>query len=112
MHILVVDDSEVGRAAIRELLSSDGHVVAEARDAATALDLAGSLSLDLVLVDVVLGVDSGVRVARTLADAHGTTPILLMSVDPAPDSDVAAAGARGFVLKERLAAVDLAELVA
>ncbi|MCO5170514.1 MAG: response regulator [Planctomycetes bacterium] len=110
---LVVDDEELLRDLLSELLSGAGWAVHVAADAAAALGRLAEGRFDVALVDLHLGgpVD-GVRLCRDLREAQRGLAVLLMSgeVDPAA---AAAAGAQGFVGKpfqrdELLAALERA----
>jgi len=108
--VLIVDDQPVFRRAARALLEARGYaVVGEADCAATALEAAKQLEPDAVLLDVRLGDESGHEVARALTRLAPAPAVVLVSSTDEPDGgeSVRACGARGFVLKGRLAATDL-----
>jgi DNA-binding NarL/FixJ family response regulator len=110
MRVLIVDDQPVFRRAAQELLEARGYaVVGDADCSATALEAVKQLEPDGVLLDVRLGCESGHEVARALTRFHPAPAVLLVSVlDPGDgDERTLACGARGFVLKGRLAATDL-----
>jgi CheY-like chemotaxis protein len=112
VRILVVDDSRFGREAVRELLEIQGHVVVgEVADGTGALAAASDLSLDAILVDVALADEDGLELARRLVAERPDVPVVLMSVDPLSREDVAASGARGFVIKQELPNVELVDLM-
>lgn len=95
-----------------ELLERRGYtVVGEAASAATATEMAERLAPEAVLLDVRLADSDGFALATALIDARPGLAVLLTSADRVlPGStDVRACGARGFVLKSRLAAADLAQ---
>jgi DNA-binding NarL/FixJ family response regulator len=109
-RVLIVDDQPIFRRAARDLLELRGYsVVAEADRSSVAFDAVERLAPDVVLLDVCLGTESGFDVARALTRAYPELPVLLVSADEArghPES-VRECGARGFVLKSRLAHTDL-----
>jgi DNA-binding NarL/FixJ family response regulator len=111
-RVLIVDDAAVFRDVARELLRRRGYtVVGEAGTAAVAMQMVVQLAPDAVLADVRLPDGDGLALAAALVAARPGLAVLLTSADrvpPDPD-DVRASGARGFVLKSRLAAVDLAQ---
>jgi DNA-binding NarL/FixJ family response regulator len=110
-RVLIVDDQASFRGVARLLLEWRGYEVAgEAGDAAEAIDCAERLAPDAVLLDVGLGEDSGFEVCSALVRARPALAVLLVSDADYTrvDGCVAASGARGFALKSRLAAIDLA----
>jgi DNA-binding NarL/FixJ family response regulator len=111
-RVLIVDDAPVFREAARELLERRGYtVVGEADSAASAIDAVARLAPDAVLVDIRLPDADGFELSAALTRAHPELAVLLASADrdtPSP-ARVQASGARGFVLKTRLAATDLTQ---
>ena len=110
MRVLIVDDSAPFRTAVRELLARRGYlVVGEADTAARAVEAAERLAPDAVLLDIHLPDGCGFEVSSALTDADPALAVLLTSADdpPAWDSRVEASGARGFVVKNRLARTPL-----
>jgi two-component system response regulator EvgA len=111
MRVLIVDDQEVSREVVREMLEMWGHeVVGASADGVGALEAARSMSPDVVLVDSRLGDERGTDVVRLLRTAHPDLPVVLMSMSNAP-TDLQGSGASGFVTKERLLSVDLSSLI-
>lgn len=111
-RVLIVDDAPVFRQAARELLERRGYtVVGEADSAASAMDAADRLAPDAILLDLRLPDADGFVLSAALVRARPGLAVLLASADRAVPSParVRASGARGFVLKSRLAATDLSE---
>jgi DNA-binding NarL/FixJ family response regulator len=110
VRVLIVDDHAEFRELARELLSVKGfEVVGEAGCRASALEAAERLRPDAVLLDLGLGQDSGVDVARELSRACPRPAVLLVSnadFDAGEDM-LEIAGVQGFLFKWRLARVDL-----
>jgi DNA-binding NarL/FixJ family response regulator len=104
-RVLIVDDQASFRGVARQLLEWRGYEVA-----GEAIDSAERLAPDAVLLDVGLGEDSGFDVCSALVRARPALAVLLVSNADYTRVDVcvAASGARGFALKSRLAAIDLA----
>ena len=104
IRVLVVDDHSVVRAGVRLLLDNedDMEAVGEAADASEALEMAGKLTPDVVLMDVGLpgttGVDAAAEIRLVLPDVR----ILMLSMqdDPSYVRQAFANGAIGYVLKE------------
>jgi two-component system, NarL family, nitrate/nitrite response regulator NarL len=102
---LIVDDSRPFLAAATALLDSEGMtVVGCACSGAEALRQARELEPDVVLVDVELGDEDGVAVARRLREQDADVRMLLVSANPLTDvADlVSEAGADGFLKKTAL----------
>ena len=111
LRVVVVDDHPGFRRVARELLDLRGYaVLGEADCAASALVLVERTAPDAVLLDVRLGAESGLDLARTLTGAHPDIGVLLVSTDEELEglACLEACGARGFVAKRRLAEADLA----
>ena len=78
--LLIVDDGAANRELLRTLLEPDYRVL-EAADGPTALELASSHDVDLVILDVMMPGMTGFEVARQLRAARGDEhlPILLLT---------------------------------
>jgi DNA-binding NarL/FixJ family response regulator len=112
VSVLIVDDHPSFRASARTLLELEGfEVVGEAADGAAALDLAGSLRPELVLLDIALPDTNGFDVAERLAG--GPSQVILTSSREQRDLGrrLGRCGALGFVPKERLSGAALTELL-
>ena len=66
MKILVVDDDPSSRELMRELLEASGHVVSEAENGKTALELIRKRKPDLVFLDLQMPLRDGFSVIREL----------------------------------------------
>lgn len=101
-RILIVDDDEVVRRDLRELLEEDGiEVVGEAGDGASGVELACRLRPDVVVMDnrmpVLAGIESTRRIRELLPYAQ---VVLLTAYDEVTLSDAAMdAGAYCYVVK-------------
>jgi two-component system KDP operon response regulator KdpE len=78
-HILVVDDEEQIRRALKSILSTRGYVLEMAATAEEALLKAIDAPPDLVVLDLALPDRSGIEVCRELR-TWMTAPILILSV--------------------------------
>ena len=110
VRVLIVDDHCEFRGLVRALLTQRGYrVVGEAASGGAALESAARLRPDAILLDVQLGPENGFEVSRALRDALPSAAILLVSnADFAPCDDLLRfSGASGFLVKDRLASVDL-----
>ena len=101
-RVLIADDETVIRMDLRESLEEAGYdVVAEACDGAEALEMARSLSPELVLMDWHLPAMNGLDTLRALRSEMPETAVVLMSMSPEPgDRDEAISlGAHAFLDK-------------
>jgi DNA-binding NarL/FixJ family response regulator len=117
MRLLIVDDSTHFLAAARDLLEREGMtVVAVASTIAEALRLADELEPDVTLVDVDLGDESGLDLARQLAAVTRRAPSTVILISASPEQDLVdlldESPAIGFVSKSDLSGRAIAGLVA
>jgi two-component system nitrate/nitrite response regulator NarL len=118
VRCLIVDDNQAFLVAARALLERDGlPVAAVAATGAEAVLQMRAFRPDVVLLDVMLGEESGFEVARRLADcddddADGATVILISTLPKDELVDlVAASAAAGFLPKSELSAQAVREVV-
>ena len=113
---LIVDDSPQFLEAVRLLLADDGvTVVGFAATSEQAVNKTLALAPDVALVDIDLGTESGIDVARRLAELpHGGPPVVLISAESGSELAelVEASGARGFVSKTDLSGDAIRNLLA
>jgi DNA-binding NarL/FixJ family response regulator len=107
LRCLLVDDNASFLEVCRAVLEGpDLTVVGEATTAAEAVRRADELSPELVLLDIDLGEDSGLAVARELTDhtAPDARKVILISAHPEEDfaDMVAESPALGFISKSDL----------
>ena len=94
--ILVVDDEEVVRSVVRDMLESEGYAILDTSDPQHALRIAREQPVHLLLSDVVMPLMKGPELAAKLLAVSPSTRILLMSAYPM--SEMAAPG-RAFISK-------------
>lgn len=102
---LIVDDSEQFLASAERLLDLGGvRIVGTARSRSEAIRLAEELRPDVALVDIDLGGESGLEVARDLAALEEAPLVILISTHTEAEVGelVATAPAAGFIPKSRL----------
>jgi two-component system, NarL family, nitrate/nitrite response regulator NarL len=108
LRCLIVDDNPGFLEAARRLLEREGVSIAGlVSTSAEALQEAELLRPDVMLVDVSLGEESGIELARRLVagPAHGATVILISTRSEAELTDlVALSPAAGFLPKSELSA--------
>jgi CheY-like chemotaxis protein len=78
--VLLVEDEEVVRGLVREILERDGYTVVEAANPEQALEASqNDPSIDLLVTDVVMPRMSGPEIARALSVARDDLKVLYMS---------------------------------
>ena len=116
VRCLIVDDNDSFLEAARALLDREGVTVAGvAGTSAEALRLVAALRPDVVLVDIWLGRESGLDLARRLATCeHDRRPAVVListhSQDDVADL-IAGSPAAGFLPKAELSANAIREIV-
>ena len=88
--VLVVDDDASLRLLCRVNLELDGYRVLEAHQVAEAEELLRSETVDLVLLDVHVGPDSGIELMRSVREQGGAPPIVLVTGSARLDADTQA----------------------
>ena len=105
LRCLLVDDSREFLMSAADLLTLQGvSVVGQASNSMTAVDLAATLRPDLTLIDVELGDEDGVALARRLDGAGTGGHVILISVRNRDELAelIADSGAIGFIHKDAL----------
>jgi CheY-like chemotaxis protein len=75
--ILIVEDNDDAREALRMLLELDGHVVEAAAEGSQALEIVRAKDPDLALVDIGLPGIDGYEVARRIRTGDAKRPVLI-----------------------------------
>jgi DNA-binding NarL/FixJ family response regulator len=104
---LIVDDNEAFLASAERLLQAEGlEIVGTASTIAEGLRLAAETEHDVVLVDVELGEENGLDLARQLMSVSHPVPVILISSYPEEDLAelLASSPAAGFLEKSTLSA--------
>ncbi len=106
--VLVVDDQLPFRSAAKAVLRRmEGfELVGEAASGREAVELAGRLHPDLVLMDINMPEMNGIEAARQITAGHPDVIVILCSTYDASDlpGSAAASGASGYLNKEQLSA--------
>ena len=114
LRCLIVDDNALFLEGAADLLRREGlDVVGVASNSAQALQLASELQPDVTLVDIDLGDEDGLEVARQLSDISPYSNVILISTHSEEDLAhlIAATPALGFVPKTRLSAQAIRDLL-
>jgi two-component system response regulator NreC len=108
LRVLLADDHIVMREGLRALLDRQPNleVVGECENGREAVELAGSLQPDVVVMDVGMPGLNGIEAAKTIVDQHlgAAVVILSMHADESYVMRALQAGARGYLLKDSAAA--------
>ena len=103
LRILVVDDHEIVRRGLVELLKSHAgwEVCGEAHDGREAVEQGKELKPDIVILDIGMPNLNGLEAARQMLHHNPRTKVLILTITDADQlvRAVLDAGARGFVLK-------------
>jgi two-component system, NarL family, response regulator DevR len=104
IRVFLLDDHEVVRRGVRELLEADGEieVVGEAGTADEALRRVPATRPDVAVLDVRLPDGNGVEVCRDIRSGHPEVRCLMLTsfADDEALFDAIMAGASGYVLKQ------------
>jgi DNA-binding NarL/FixJ family response regulator len=117
VRCLIVDDSPRFLDAARGLLERQGvKVVGMASNSADALQRAGELRPDVTLLDIDLGGESGLELARRLHGQAGQAPAPVILISTHAEQDyaelIAASPAIGFLAKTALSGDAIRDLLA
>ncbi|MBI3946217.1 MAG: response regulator [Armatimonadetes bacterium] len=100
-RVLIVDDEELVRLSLRDMLEIAGYEVAgEAADGDEALRQVGALNPDVVLMDINMPVKDGVDAAREISASY-PVPILFLTgyADARSVTRASQAGGYGYLVK-------------
>ena len=102
--VLMAEDHIIVREGFRKMLELDGdlEIIGEAQDGRQAVALAKKLQPDVVLMDIAMPLMNGLEATRQLQKTLPATKIIILSAhnDDAYIKSAAAAGAKGFLLKQ------------
>ena len=104
MRVLCVDDHDLNRQVIRQMLDVAGLTVEEAPEAETGLTMIDTRDYDLVLMDLRMPGKDGLtalREIRARGDSKGKIPVLVVTGDSGVQikSDVESAGGDALLFK-------------
>lgn len=101
--VLIVDDAELFREALKAAFAQEGfEVVAAAADAMSGIDLAREHEPDLVMLDLLMPGMSGLEVVGTILKASPRSRVVLLTASESAEDLLAAvkAGASGYITKD------------
>jgi DNA-binding NarL/FixJ family response regulator len=104
VRVVLVDDHDLFRTGLRNLLEEHGgvHVLAEAVNGAEAVKLVRELAPDVVVMDLNMPTMSGVDATRLITAQSPLTRVIVLSIsdEDADVMDAIVAGACGYLLKD------------
>jgi DNA-binding NarL/FixJ family response regulator len=107
IKVLLADDHTVVRQGLKVLVASepDFEVVGEAENGRQAVQMAGSLSPDIVVMDIAMPVLNGLEATRQITRDHPSVKVLILSSysDDEYVQQVTEAGAAGYLVKQTAA---------
>jgi DNA-binding NarL/FixJ family response regulator len=103
-RVLLIDDHAILREGLSALLNTESglEVVGQVGSVAAAVEIAGSLDLDLIITDIRLPVASGMQDILELRSRYPSARLLALTAHNSAESIRAAfaAGADGYMLKD------------
>ncbi len=104
IRVLIVDDQVVVTQGLRVILNAAPtiEVVGTAYEGSQAVEMAGKLAPDLVLMDLKMPGMNGIHATRAIREQHPGTYVLVLTTFDADDwvFDAIRAGAAGYLLKD------------
>ena len=104
VRVLLADDHRLMRAGLRLVVEQHPGftVVAEADDGRQAVEMAGSLAPDVVVMDIGMPNLNGIEAARQIKDRDGNARVIMLSMhsDEAYVLRALKAGAQAYLLKD------------
>ena len=114
LRLLLVDDHPIVRAGLRMLFQAepDMEIVGEAGSGAEAVEAAGRLQPDVVIMDVAMPGMNGIEATRRIKSAHPDACVLALTMheDEQYFFEILSAGAAGYIPK-RAAPDDLVSAI-
>ena len=110
LRVLLVDDHDLFRVGLRELLEEEGFTVDDASSGEAGVRRCRSMRPDVVVMDLSMPGMSGIEATREVLAVHPGASVLMLTVaaDDERVLEAIRAGAVGYLLKE----ARLAEIVA
>ena len=101
-RVLIVDDHELFRTGLRELLEEQGFEVSDAAGGAEAARRARGFAPDVVIMDMNMPEMSGVEATPLVLEAAPAASVLMLTIatDDSRVLDAIRAGASGYLLKD------------
>jgi signal transduction histidine kinase/DNA-binding response OmpR family regulator len=81
-NILVVDDERSIRITAKAFLEADGHTVATAKDAESAMAALREKTMDVIMTDIIMPRLSGVELLRRVREISSDVQVIMMTGEP------------------------------
>lgn len=108
IRVLIADDHRLFAEALEAILETDSRIeiAGHARDGEEAVQRAAELDPDVILMDISMPVMDGIEATSLIRERRGDACVLMLTgSNSRADVDRArAAGAAGYVTKDRIAA--------
>ena len=88
LGILLIEDNEINRLVVRDMLTGMGHRVSEAHDGRQGVAMAARQHFDVILTDISMPELDGIEVTRLIRSGDGrsrSTPIVALTAHALPD---------------------------
>ncbi len=101
-RVLIADDHEVFRRGLRDVLSQNFQIVAEAREGGEAIDKALHHKPDVVVMDISMPGMNGIDAAREIKGKLPNTGVVMITVTDEDERILEAieAGVNGYIIKD------------
>ncbi len=105
IRVLLADDHEDLLRTVASMLVSEFEVVGTVKDGQALLDAAEQLKPDVLVVDISMPIVNGIEAVQRLKESGFQTQVVFLTVheDTAYVRAALATGARGYIVKPRLA---------
>jgi DNA-binding NarL/FixJ family response regulator len=103
LRVLIVDDHDLFRSGLRNLLEEQGvHVIGEAAAGQEAVQIVRELAPDVVVMDLNMPGMGGVEATRHISSIAPLTRVLMLTISDQDNdvTDAILAGACGYLLKD------------
>ena len=95
VRVMVVDDHEIMRDGLREVLERSGNfeVVGQAGDGVAAVNIAMKLKPDVIVMDVMMPLKNGIDACREITEMLPDTRVLILTASAEEDAAIEAVAA-------------------
>ncbi|ATW88562.1 two-component system chemotaxis response regulator CheY [Halohasta litchfieldiae] len=100
-RVLIADDSEFMRNLLREILEGDFDIVGEAENGVEAVDLYNEHDPDIVMMDIVMPIRSGIEATDEITNENADAKIIMCTSVGQEEKmkEAIKAGASGYITK-------------